>query len=62
MQTEAEKGGFLGEYTSLYESMVDGMRRRGWSRIDAEGEALDRIERLRQKRAQARGDHLTKGD
>lgn len=41
--------GFLGERTKLYESMVDGLRRRGWSRFDAEGEALDRIELLRSK-------------
>lgn len=32
---------------SFYESVVHGLRSRGWSRIDAEGEALDRLERLR---------------
>lgn len=31
----------------LYESIVHGLRSRGWSRIEAEGEALDRIERRR---------------
>lgn len=42
-----ETAGWLGEHTSLYESMVDGLRRAGWSRFEAEGEALDRIDRLR---------------
>lgn len=41
--------GFLGEHTSLYESMVDGLRRQGWSRIDAETEALDRIVEMRER-------------
>lgn len=40
---------WLGEHTALYESMVDGLRRAGWSRFDAEGEALGRIENLRAK-------------
>jgi hypothetical protein len=31
----------------FYESVVHGLRSRGWSRIEAEGEALERIERLR---------------
>lgn len=32
----------------LYDSTVDGLRKQGWSRLDAEGEALDRQERRRQ--------------
>ena len=35
----------------LYESIVHGLRSQGWSRIDAEGEALERIERNRQRLA-----------
>lgn len=31
----------------LYDSIVHGLRSQGWSRIDAEGEALDRIEKMR---------------
>lgn len=31
----------------LYESIVHGLRSQGWSRIDAESEALDRIAALR---------------
>lgn len=34
----------------LYDSIVHGLRMRGWSRIEAEGEALARIDRMRQKR------------
>jgi hypothetical protein len=33
----------------FYDSVVDGLRRQGWSRMDAEGEALDRIEKQREK-------------
>ena len=40
---------FLGEHQRFYDSVVDGLRRRGWSRIEAESEALDRIETLREK-------------
>jgi hypothetical protein len=29
---------------AFYDRCVDGLRRAGWSRIDAESEALDRIE------------------
>lgn len=32
---------------SLYNSIVHGLRSKGWSRMDAEGEALDRIDRAR---------------
>jgi|TARA_Y100000310_G_C20623156_1_gene784413 hypothetical protein len=32
---------------SFYDSVVDGLRRQGWSRIDAEDEALERLERHR---------------
>lgn len=32
---------------SFYESVVHGLRSRGWSRIEAEGEALDRLEKIR---------------
>lgn len=35
------------EEQRFYESTVDGLRRQGWSRIEAEGEALARIERRR---------------
>jgi hypothetical protein len=31
----------------MFENIVHGLRTRGWSRIDAEGEALDRIEKSR---------------
>lgn len=31
----------------LYESIVHGLRSAGWSRVDADGEALERIERAR---------------
>lgn len=34
---------------ALFDSTVHGLRSRGWSRIEAEGEALDRIERNRRK-------------
>lgn len=34
----------------FYESCVHGLRMRGWSRIDAESEALDRLEILRLRR------------
>jgi hypothetical protein len=33
----------------LRESIVHGLRSRGWSRIDAENEADNKIENLRQK-------------
>lgn len=31
----------------LYDSMVDGLRRGGWLRVDAEDEALERILKMR---------------
>jgi hypothetical protein len=34
---------------ALYDSIVHGLRSQGWSRMDAEGEALARIERQRQR-------------
>lgn len=34
---------------SFYDRCVDGLRRAGWPRADAEGEALDRLETQRQK-------------
>jgi hypothetical protein len=34
---------------ALYESIVHGLRSRGWSRIEAEGEAIARIDRQRQR-------------
>jgi hypothetical protein len=37
-----------GRVNSLFDSIVHGLRTRGWSRIEAEGEALDVIERMRQ--------------
>jgi hypothetical protein len=37
----------------FYDSVVDGLRRQGWSRIDAEGEALDRIEKMRERAREA---------
>jgi hypothetical protein len=39
------------EETKLFDSIVHGLRSRGWSRFEAEGEALDRIEKHRQKAA-----------
>lgn len=41
---------FLGGDAGFYESVVHGLRSRGWSRIEAEGEALDRLEALRAQR------------
>lgn len=38
---------------SFYDSVVDGLRRQGWSRIDAEDEALERLDRLRARRLTA---------
>lgn len=35
------------EERKLYDSIVDSHRRRGWSFVEAESEALDRIEKLR---------------
>lgn len=32
----------------FYDSLVHGLRAQGWSRIEAEGEALERIELRRQ--------------
>lgn len=32
---------------SFFDSVVHGLRSRGWSRIEAEGEALDRLEAQR---------------
>jgi hypothetical protein len=34
----------------FFDSVVHGLRMAGWSRIDAESEAMDRLERQRQKR------------
>lgn len=39
----------MGEDQELYDSIVHGLRSQGWSRMDAEDEALDRIERIRQR-------------
>jgi hypothetical protein len=39
---------------TLMESIVHGLRMRGWSRIEAEGEALERIERMRASAIEAR--------
>lgn len=36
----------------FYASVVHGLRSQGWSRIDAEGEALGRLVALRDKRKQ----------
>lgn len=35
----------------LFENIVHGLRSRGWSRIDAENEALDRIQKSRDRAA-----------
>lgn len=32
---------------ALYDSIVHGLRSQGWSRIEAEGEALERVEKRR---------------
>lgn len=37
---------------ALRESIVHGLRMQGWSRLEAEGEALARIDRQRQKEKQ----------
>ena len=37
---------------AMFDSIVHGLRMQGWSRIEAEGEALERIERARQRRPQ----------
>ena len=37
-----------------YDRIVHGLRSRGWSRIEAEGEALDRIERRYRAQGQSR--------
>jgi hypothetical protein len=51
------------EEQKLYDSIVHGLRSQGWSRIEAEGEALDRIERQRQKFVQDFGcDQLLAGE
>lgn len=42
---------FLGKHQRFYGSVVDGLRRAGWSRIEAESEALDRVEKLRERDA-----------
>jgi hypothetical protein len=34
----------------FYDSIVHGLRSKGWSRIEAESEALDRLEKLREKK------------
>jgi hypothetical protein len=33
----------------FFDSVVHGLRSRGWSKLDAEGEALERLERSRAK-------------
>ena len=38
------------EERKLFDSIVHGLRNQGWSRIEAENEAIDRIERMRAKR------------
>ncbi len=38
---------------SLFASIVHGLRMRGWSRIEAENEALDRIEQGASRKARA---------
>lgn len=42
----------------MREQIIHGLRSRGWSRIDAETEADDRVERLRQKREEPDPDFL----
>lgn len=37
------------EEQAFYDSVVHGLRARGWSRFDAEFEASERVERIRQK-------------
>ena len=39
-----------------FDSIVHGLRQQGWSKFDAEAEAIDRIDRTRQALAQAKGD------
>lgn len=34
---------------NLRDSIIHGLRSQGWSKIEAENEALDRIERMRQR-------------
>jgi len=34
----------------LFDSIVHGLRSKGWSKVDAEDEALSKIERLRQRK------------
>lgn len=41
------------EEQGFYDSVVHDLRSRGWTRSEAEGEALDRIEKLRAKKAAA---------
>jgi hypothetical protein len=40
----------------LFESVVHELRSRGWSRVEAEGEALERIEKRRADTAPTPGD------
>lgn len=40
-----------GDERRFYDSVVHGLRSRGWSRLEAEGEALDRLEALRARAA-----------
>lgn len=58
--TGAEVGGFnsspmlgkkVDEHEAFRESVIHGLRTQGWSKSDAEAEAADRVERLRQKEA-----------
>lgn len=37
---------------ALYDSVVHGLRSRGWSRTEAEGEALERVLRYRDRPTQ----------
>ena len=49
-----EKEAFLTDYEShWYQSLIHTLRSQGWSRIEAEGEALERIERRRQQEGHA---------
>jgi hypothetical protein len=42
-------GKVMPDHAKLRESIVHGLRSQGWDRIDAENEADDRIERMRQR-------------
>jgi len=42
---------FQDEEEHLYESMVHGLRSQGWSRSDAEAEAIERITARRERKS-----------